>query len=58
VTVDIVMTEGQRKVMDNLSRKNVQAQKMFGNLVKEMNNGINSQVNRNYTKELEVPSWL
>jgi len=44
--------------MDNLSRKNVQAQKMFGNLVKEMNNGMNVNKVKKFDKELELPTWL
>jgi hypothetical protein len=58
VTVDLVLTEGERKVMSNLSRKAIQAGVMFENLVREMNNsqGIN-KVNK-FTGTMEVPTWL
>jgi hypothetical protein len=58
VTVDIVLTEGERKVMLNLQRKAADADRMFDNLVAEMNNaeGIN-HINK-IINSMEVPSWL
>ena len=58
VRVDIVMTEGERKVMQNLQRKSEGAGTMFEHLVREMNHSagikkINSAVNAQ-----GVPSWL
>lgn len=58
VEVDIVMTEGERKIMRNMERKNTQANKMFTNLVAEMNNSINNKKTDRYTNNVEVPSWV
>lgn len=58
VTVDIVMTEGDRRVMENLQRKNEAASVMFANLVSEMNRGASVDRKRDYTQKEELPSWL
>jgi SNF2 family DNA or RNA helicase len=58
VTVDIVLTEGERKIMRNLQRKNIAAMKMFENLTIEMNNSVKLQKKNDFTKQEEVPSWL
>jgi hypothetical protein len=58
VTVDIVTTEGERGVMRNLQRKAEQADKMFSNLVAEMNQALAIERVNNMTKKIEVPSWL
>ena len=58
VVVDIVMTEGERKVMDNLQRKAKAAEQMFTNLVAEMNDSISIQRENRFIKNLEVPTWL
>lgn len=58
VTVDVVLTEGERRVMQNLTRKARAAEQMFENLVGEMSKatGIN-RVNP-YTKKERIPAWL
>lgn len=58
VYVDIVLTEGERKIMQNLQRKNIAAMKMFDNLVGEMNNSLQIQKVNEYKKKEEVPLWL
>lgn len=58
VTVNLVLTEGERKIMKNLQRKNIAAMKMFDNLVSEMNNSINIQKQTHLNKKEEVPTWL
>jgi hypothetical protein len=58
VVVDVIHTEGQRKVLENLNRKAVAAQTMFANLVAEMNNAIGVERINDHTKKIEVPSWL
>lgn len=57
VTVDVVLTEGLRRVHENLSRKAVQADVMFDRLVEEMNRSISIERKNEYTKEIGVPSW-
>lgn len=58
VRVDIVHTEGESRVMENLQRKAAAAETMFGNLVAEMNNAIHESKRRAPTNLIEVPSWL
>jgi SNF2 family DNA or RNA helicase len=58
VTVDIVLTEGERKIMKNLQRKNTAAMKMFDNLVAEMNFSISQQKKNDFVKKEVIPSWL
>jgi len=58
VTVDIVLTEGERKVMLNLQRKAADADRMFDNLVAEMNNAEGINHNNKIINSMEVPSWL
>lgn len=57
VTVDVVLTEGERRVMQNLSRKAVAAEEMFGNLVLEMNNAIAVNAAKNFGIPMELPKW-
>lgn len=58
VTVDIVTTEGERGVLANLQRKAEQADRMFSNLVAEMNTAIAIDRSARFTTPMEVPSWL
>lgn len=58
VTVDIVLTQGQERVMSNLARKEKAAATMFDNLVSEMTNAVEVDNNRNYTNQTEKPAWL
>lgn len=58
VHVDLVTTEGELDVLKNLQRKAEQAERMFENLVNEMNRaaGIDRQTYNG--RKMEVPSWL
>jgi hypothetical protein len=58
VSVDIITTEGEQRVLRNLQNKSVQAEKMFTNLVEQMNHSIKNTKINHHTKQLEVPSWL
>lgn len=58
VTVDIVMTDGERKVMQNLQRKSEGATAMFENLVAEMNHSISIDRTTPFTTKEELPAWL
>ncbi len=58
VNVDIVTTEGERGILRNLQRKAEQADRMFGNLVAEMNAAIAIGRAAEYTKPQEIPAWL
>jgi hypothetical protein len=58
VHVDIVSTEGEAKVLENLQRKAAAADRMFSNLVAEMNNAISLQLHTGFSQPLDLPSWL
>lgn len=57
VIVDTVMTEGERKVIENRQRKAEAAAAMFDNLISEMNNAIALSTTRAFNKAMEVPLW-
>jgi superfamily II DNA helicase RecQ len=58
VTVDVVTTEGEKNVMDNLRRKQDAAESMMGNLVAMMANELQIKPKPYGTVKEEVPSWL
>lgn len=58
VTVDVIHTEGESRVMENLQRKAEQATQMFGNLVAEMNNAIRINTRMSTNQAMEIPKWL
>lgn len=58
VQVDWVTTEGEKRVITNLTAKDEKADRMFSNLVTEMNNAMKLDHTNTHTKKLEVPSWL
>lgn len=58
VTVDIVLTEGEQRVMDNLKRKGAAASVMFSHLVREMALGMALEHRTTFEQTEEVPSWL
>ena len=57
VTVDIIASEGEGRVRDNMSRKAQQADKMFAELVIHMNNAMKFD-RQNKTITPTIPSWL
>lgn len=57
VTVDIIFTEGETRVRENMLRKAQAADQMFAELVKHMHHAL--QIQREFTTpQIEVPSWL
>jgi hypothetical protein len=58
VRVDLVMTDGQHKVIENLKRKAKAADKMFENLVAYMQNAISIEKKDNITRKQEAIPWL
>mgnify|MGYP001071305706 FL=1 len=58
VTVDLIATEGQALVLDNLKRKMVAAEKMFEQLVALMRDELEIKRVNDYTKKERVPTWL
>lgn len=58
VTVDIITTEGEHRVLANLQRKASQADEMFTHLIANMNDAIGIDTTKHFNKNMEVPSWL
>jgi hypothetical protein len=58
VRVDLVTTEGARGVLKNMQRKAAQADRMFTNLVTEMNASMAIDRATTFPKSEEVPQWL
>lgn len=58
VTVDMISTEGEIRVLANMRKKAAKADAMFAILVKEMNNATRVERVNNYTTKEKVPSWL
>lgn len=58
VVVDLVATEGERGVKDNLRRKSEAADRMFTELVAHMNDAMRLGRGQRYERDVEVPAWL
>lgn len=58
VRVDTVTTEGQQGIVKNMQRKAAQADAMFSNLVKHMNDAQAIASVNDHTKTMERPQWL
>jgi len=58
VTVDIITTAGEHAVLSNLQRKAKSAEKMFDNLIANMNNSKSISTLNMPQKTMEVPAWL
>jgi Helicase conserved C-terminal domain len=57
VTVDIIASEGEQRVRDNMSRKAAQADKMFAELVKQMNHAMTVE-RKKKNLIVSAPSWI
>jgi len=58
VNVDIITTEGQANVLQNLERKSEQARQMFEQLVQMMWQELKIEKRKEPTKKVKVASWL
>lgn len=58
VTVDVVATEGESRVMGNMRRKADKADKMFASLISHMHNAERVRAVDNYKTALQAPAWL
>lgn len=58
VTVDVIATEGEIRVLANMRKKAAKADAMFAKLVEEMNNAKRIERVDTYTKKAEAPPWL
>jgi len=58
VTVDVVTSGGEQRVMANLQRKAEQADKLFAELVRLMQDELHIERKNIFTKPMEVAGWL
>jgi hypothetical protein len=58
VHVDIITTEGEKSVLQNLQRKAIAATKMFDDLVGHMHDAQSMERNSGFSKSEEIPSWM
>ena len=58
VTVDVVSTPGQERVLENMQKKEKAAAEMFTSLVARMNDAQEIERLFSYNKKVEVPTWL
>jgi len=57
VTVDIIASEGESRVSENMARKSTQAEKMFSELVFHMSNALKIE-RKTQTIQPRMPQWL
>lgn len=55
---DIIATEGGRGAKENMRRKSDNADRMFSNLVLHMNEALRIESGYQFTKQVELPTWL
>ena len=58
VNVDIIATDGEQRVMENMARKAHQADTMFQTLVSEMRNAQIEHKEAHSTTVGEIPAWI
>jgi len=58
VTVDVITSEGEARVLANMQRKSDQADEMFSNLVALMRDEMRIKSVNKHTQQLEIPTWL
>jgi len=58
VIVDMITTDGQSNVLNNIRRKSAAAERMFQSLVDHMNASVSMNGRMRYTIPEEVPAWL
>ena len=57
VTIDIVISDGQKRVMDALSQKTEKAIKLYESLTKNVNNTFVNE-NKEFTKQIIKPNFI
>jgi hypothetical protein len=58
VVIDVVTTEGEKSVMQNLQRKAKAADKMFADLAAHMNDAVRIDGALQFNAQEKVPAWL
>jgi hypothetical protein len=58
VRVDLVTTQGESDVLENLQRKAAAAETMFASIVEHMNNELKLQQRASWPLPVEMPQWV
>lgn len=58
VTVDVITSEGEARVLSNLQRKQIAAEKAFTRLVELMNDSLSISRAITFEQQEQLPSWL
>jgi len=58
VMVNLVSTDADERIVENLARKSKAADKMFSDLVQYMNDALSVKRSQEYEEEVSIPSWL
>jgi hypothetical protein len=58
VIVDIVTTEGEQAVLENMQRKAKAADKLFSSVIGQMQNALRLERGREFTKKEIIPDWM
>jgi superfamily II DNA or RNA helicase len=58
VTVDVVATEGEVRVLANMRQKGAKADAMFASMLEQMHDAERIEHDNIYTQNEKVPSWL
>jgi superfamily II DNA or RNA helicase len=58
VTIDVVTSEGEQRVLANLQKKSQAADEMFERLTKHMNDQLKEEKKNNLTTKQIIPTWL
>ena len=57
VTIDLVLSDGQTKVMESLEKKTQKARELYENLVKNVNESFEHKT-REFNKQVELPKFI
>ena len=58
VVVDVVTSEGEARILENLQRKEMAANTMFAKIVGHMQNVLAIKKTNDYTQKVRIPKWL
>jgi hypothetical protein len=58
VTVNIVTSEAEASVLENMNRKERAAEEMFESIIRHMNKSVEEKKAVSKLKEMEIPSWI
>ena len=58
VHIDIITTEGEMGVYENIKRKSVDAARMFDKMIENINNELKIKPKTHINKQINLPQWL